>query len=143
MPEKPGARGIVPKAMGTIASLVQERSPSARVIASALSDDDLAAKRRRMQFLETVIGVIAAMLTSLSYIPQVRKVRAGQSTEDLSSRTLIALTAGLLLWVVYGSIKADWIIIAANITGTCLTAYVLHHKLQERQGTSKASARRG
>ena len=83
------------------------------------------------------------MLTSLSYIPQVRKVRAGQSTEDLSSRTLIALTAGLLLWVVYGSIKADWIIIAANITGTCLTAYVLYHKLQERQGTSKASARRG
>jgi MtN3 and saliva related transmembrane protein len=143
MPEKPGARRIVPKVTGTAALLVQERSPPARVVAGALSADDFAAERRRMQFLETVIGVIAAMLTSLSYIPQVKKVRAGQSTEDLSSRTLIALTAGLLLWVVYGSIKADWIIIAANIAGTCLTAYVLYHKLQERQETGKASARRG
>ena len=96
-----------------------------------------------MQFPETVIGVIAAMLTSLSYIPQVKKVRAGQPTEDLSSRTLIALTSGLLLWVVYGFLKADWIIIAANITGTCLTGYVLHHTLQERQGTVKASMRGG
>ena len=34
-----------------------------------------------MQFFETAIGVIAAMLTSLSYVPQVRKVRAGQSTK--------------------------------------------------------------
>jgi len=30
-----------------------------------------------MQIFETAIGVIAAMLTSLSYVPQVRKVRAG------------------------------------------------------------------
>jgi MtN3 and saliva related transmembrane protein len=85
-----------------------------------------------MQFLETVIGVIAAMLTSLSYIPQVKKVRAGQPTKDLSSRTLIALTSGLVLWVVYGAAKADWIIIAANLVGTSLTGFVLYHKLRER-----------
>ncbi|WP_235983865.1 PQ-loop domain-containing transporter [Bradyrhizobium australiense] len=43
------------------------------------------------------------LLSSLSYIPQVREVRTGQSTEDLSRRTLIALTAGLALWVLYGA----------------------------------------
>ena len=91
-----------------------------------------------MQFLETIIGVVAAMLTSLSYIPQVKKVRAGQPTDDLSLRTLIALTCGLVLWVIYGIVKADWIIIAANITGTCLTGYVLYHKLHERHGAAKA-----
>jgi MtN3 and saliva related transmembrane protein len=92
---------------------------------------------------ETVIGVIAAMLTSLSYIPQVKKVHAGQPTEDLSSRMLIALTSGLVLWVVYGVIKADWIIVAANIAGASLTGYVLCHKLQERQGPGRASMKRG
>jgi MtN3 and saliva related transmembrane protein len=96
-----------------------------------------------MQFLETAIGVVAAMLTSLSYIPQVKKVRAGQSTEDLSLRTLIALTCGLVLWIVYGAIKADWIIIAANITGTSLTGYVLYHKLQERHATARTATERG
>lgn len=68
------------------------------------------------------------MLTSPLYISQVKKV-ACQPTEDLSSRTLIALTSGLLLWVVYGAVKADWIIIAANLTGTSLTGFVLYHKL--------------
>ncbi|MCA6117229.1 hypothetical protein J6524_20475 [Bradyrhizobium sp. WSM 1738] len=96
-----------------------------------------------MQLLETVIGVTAAMLTSLSYIPQVRKVRTGQPTEDLSSRTLIALTSGLVLWIVYGVIKPDWIIVAANVVGASLTGYVLYHKLQERQGTAKSSMKRG
>ena len=96
-----------------------------------------------MPFLETAIGVIAAMLTSLSYIPQVKKLRAGQSTEDLSLRTLIALTCGLVLWVVYGLIKGDWIIIAANIAGASLTGYVLYHKLQERRGTAKPATERG
>jgi MtN3 and saliva related transmembrane protein len=96
-----------------------------------------------MQVFETVIGVIAAMLTSLSYIPQVRKVRAGQSTADLSSRMLFALTSGLALWVVYGAVKADWIIVAANVVGTSLTGYVLYHKLHERQRPGGASMKHG
>jgi MtN3 and saliva related transmembrane protein len=96
-----------------------------------------------MPFLETAVGVIAAMLTSLSYIPQVKKVRAGHSTEDLSRRTLIALTCGLVLWVLYGAIKGDWIIIVANVMGTSLTGYVLYHKLQEPQGAAKTATARG
>jgi MtN3 and saliva related transmembrane protein len=75
--------------------------------------------------IETVIGATAALLSSLSYIPQVRKVWAGQPTDVLSLRTLIALTAGLSLWVVYGGFKSDWIIAAANLTGACLTGFVL------------------
>jgi len=38
---------------------------------------------------------------------------------------MIALTAGLLLWVVYGAFRADWIIVAANLVGTGLTGFVL------------------
>ena len=85
-----------------------------------------------MQFLETVVGATAALLSSLSYIPQVKKVWSGQPTDDLSSRTLIALTSGLVLWVVYGAIKADWIIAVANHVGASLTGFVLYHKLRER-----------
>ena len=43
------------------------------------------------------IGVCAAVLTSLSYIPQVRKAWPRGSTADLSLKMLIALTIGLAL----------------------------------------------
>ena len=56
---------------------------------------------------------------------------------------MIALTCGLVLWVAYGAVKADWIIIAANITGTGLTGYVLYHKLQARHGAAKTATERG
>jgi MtN3 and saliva related transmembrane protein len=69
------------------------------------------------------------MLTSPLYISQVKKVRACQPTEGLSSRTLIALTSGLLLWVVYGVAEVDWIIIAANLAETSLTGFALYDKL--------------
>jgi hypothetical protein len=54
------------------------------------------------------IGVIAALLASLSYLPQVRKAWPRGSTGDLSLGMLSALTLGLGLWVVYGAIEGDW-----------------------------------
>jgi MtN3 and saliva related transmembrane protein len=90
-----------------------------------------------MPLLETIIGVTAALLSSLSYIPLVKKVRAGQPTNDLSLHTLIALTAGLLLSVVYGAFRTDWIIVAANLVGTGLTGFVLYRKLRERRRSGR------
>ena len=51
--------------------------------------------------LITSLGLLAAVLTSLSSIPQVRKARP---------RTLIILAAGLGLWI----LKGDWVIVIAN-----------------------------
>jgi MtN3 and saliva related transmembrane protein len=45
--------------------------------------------------LITTIGLLAAALTSLSYIPQVTKALPSGSTDDLSSKTLAVLVAGL------------------------------------------------
>ena len=47
--------------------------------------------------LITIIGLLAAALTSLSSIPQVKKALPAGSTEDLSSKTLAVLAAGLAL----------------------------------------------
>jgi len=45
--------------------------------------------------------------------------------------------------VLYGAVKADWIIIAANVVGTSLTGYVLYHKLHERRRPGRASMKHG
>jgi MtN3 and saliva related transmembrane protein len=77
------------------------------------------------------IGAVAAMLTSLSYIPQVRKAWPRGSTDDLSLKMLVALTTGLLLWIAYGLLKGDWVIVAANGVAVTLSGSVLAFKLRD------------
>jgi MtN3 and saliva related transmembrane protein len=82
------------------------------------------------------IGICAAILTSLSYIPQVRKAWPRGSTGDLSLHMLVVLTTGLLLWIAYGLLKGDWVIVAANGVGAILSGSVLTFKIRDlRSGT--------
>jgi MtN3 and saliva related transmembrane protein len=84
-----------------------------------------------MQSIIPWIGIFAAALTSLSYVPQVQKAWPRGSTSDLSLKMLLALTAGLALWIVYGFIKGDWVIVAANGIGAALSASVLTFKIRD------------
>jgi MtN3 and saliva related transmembrane protein len=77
------------------------------------------------------IGVVAAMLTSLSYIPQVRKAWPRGSTANLSLTMLVVLTTGLSLWIGYGILKGDWVIVAANSVGGALSASILAFKVRD------------
>jgi len=77
------------------------------------------------------IGVCAAALTSLSYVPQVRKAWPRGSTKDLSLHMLVVLTTGLSLWIGYGLLKGDWVIVAANSVGAALSASVLTFKIRD------------
>jgi MtN3 and saliva related transmembrane protein len=78
-----------------------------------------------------IVGALAALLTSLSYIPQVRKAWPRGSTRDLSLKMLTALTSGLLLWVLYGALRGDWTIIIANLVGASLSGTVLACKVRD------------
>jgi MtN3 and saliva related transmembrane protein len=77
------------------------------------------------------VGGIAAFMASLSYIPQVRKAWPRGSTGDLSLGMLTALTIGLSLWIVYGILRGDWVIVCANATGALLAAIVLGCKVRD------------
>ena len=79
----------------------------------------------------TVMGTTAAMLTSLSYIPQVQKAWPSGATESLSWKTLSALTLGLAIWVAYGIARGDWVIASANLVGGSLSATVLSFKVRD------------
>jgi len=81
--------------------------------------------------LVSALGFVAATLTSLSYIPQVRKALPRGATGDLSLKMLVALFVGLLLWVVYGVSAADAVIVMANGVGAALVAVVLACKVRD------------
>lgn len=81
--------------------------------------------------LITIVGLLAAALTSLSYIPQVKKAWPAGSTDDLSSKTLAVLATGLALWIGYGILKIDYVIIVANAIGFVLVATLIWFKIRD------------
>ncbi len=84
--------------------------------------------------LETFIGGFAAFCTTVSYIPQVKKAWATHETGDISLKMLLILSAGLSLWIVYGFLKGDWVIIAANGVSLAMLANLVWFKMHEKSG---------
>ena len=85
----------------------------------------------------SIIGTIAAVLTTAASLPQAIKIIRTRSVKDISALTYGLLFAGLVLWTIYGFTKRDWPIIACNgisaiIAGTIL-ALKLTLKKQEDQ----------
>jgi MtN3 and saliva related transmembrane protein len=63
---------------------------------------------------ETIIGVAASFFTAVSLVPQLLKIIKEKKAKDVSLGMMVVLFAGVSLWVYYGILKEDWIIIIAN-----------------------------
>ena len=81
-----------------------------------------------------LVGVLAATLTMLSFVPQVIKAFKTKSVSDLSLVMLIQLSLGVTLWIFYGAYLKDAIIIIANaVTLICLSILLfLYYKFGRR-----------
>jgi MtN3 and saliva related transmembrane protein len=80
----------------------------------------------------TLVGLLAAFCTTVSYYPQLKKCWATGSAGDLSLTMFLTLSAGVGLWVVYGFMKRDVVIITANALSFALLMGILYFKLRER-----------
>jgi MtN3 and saliva related transmembrane protein len=85
----------------------------------------------------TALGLVAAALTTLSFLPQVIKTWRAQSAEDLSIGTFSMLCTGVLCWLIYGLLIEDLPIIVSNVVTFVLVAAVLAqaviYKWRDRQ----------
>ena len=79
--------------------------------------------------LAETIGLAAAVCTTVAYFPQLKKSWQTRRTDDLSLAMLLVLSSGVALWVVYGAVKADWVIIAANSVALSCLAVLTYFKL--------------
>jgi MtN3 and saliva related transmembrane protein len=71
--------------------------------------------------ISTVIGVGASFFTSVALLPQLIKIIKEKDSEGVSPAMLLVLFTGLCLWIVYGVLKSDPIIIAANSVSLIIT----------------------
>lgn len=77
-----------------------------------------------------LIGMIAGVLTTLAYVPQVLKVWRSRSARDISLGMFLLMNTGIALWLVYGLLIASPGLIGANLVSLGLTVSVLVAKLK-------------
>ncbi len=78
----------------------------------------------------TIIGYAAALFTTGAYLPQVTRVWRTRSTHDLSFKMLLVLAIGLVLWLLFGILKGEWPIVAANGVTLGLCGIIIFFKLR-------------
>ncbi len=76
-----------------------------------------------------VIGGIAAVLTTIAFLPQVIKSWRTRSTRDISLGMFTVLNTGIVLWLIYGLMLESRPLIFANAVTLCLTGTILALKL--------------
>ena len=76
-----------------------------------------------------ILGLVAAGLTTVAFIPQVHKTWKTKSAKDLSLGMYLIFTSGVILWLIYGILKDDIPIIAANVVTLSLTLVLLYFKI--------------
>lgn len=77
-----------------------------------------------------IIGTIAGILVLLSFIPQIMKAYKTKKMFDVSAHLMIMIASGMFLWIIYGFIRSDPVIIGTNATGVALNITLLVMKLR-------------
>lgn len=78
----------------------------------------------------TLLALVAGALTSTGYLPQIMKGLRTKKLADVSLLMPAVLGSGMFLWFLYGLAREDLAIIAANVAGTTLTAFLIVLKLR-------------
>jgi MtN3 and saliva related transmembrane protein len=77
-----------------------------------------------------VLGFLAAILTTISFLPQVIKIYKSKETKSISFAMYVVLSLGILMWLVYGIHLKSMPMIIANTITLILTIYILFMKIK-------------
>jgi MtN3 and saliva related transmembrane protein len=77
-----------------------------------------------------IIGTVAGILVLSSFIPQLMKAYKTKKMFDVSAHLMILIASGMFLWVLYGYIRSDPVIIGTNATGFALNICLLIMKFR-------------
>ncbi|MBU4299099.1 SemiSWEET transporter [Patescibacteria group bacterium] len=78
----------------------------------------------------TIIGLVAATCTTISFAPQAIKIIKTKHTKDLSLAMYLILTMGIFLWLVYGILIKNLPIIIANTITLLFSSTILILKIK-------------
>jgi MtN3 and saliva related transmembrane protein len=76
----------------------------------------------------TLIGILSAVLTTFSWIPQAIKTIRTRRADDFSWSYLAMFFTGVIGWVIYGVARRDPVIVGANVVAAILLLPILFIK---------------
>ena len=80
--------------------------------------------------LNESIGILAAILTTSAFIPQVYKIYKEKKAQGVSLTMYLIMFVGVLLWLIYGVLIGSIAIIIANSVTAILQLFVIIFKLK-------------
>ena len=81
-----------------------------------------------MNWIE-IAGHIGAMLSGITFAPQVWKAYKTRSVTDLSTTMILIVITSTLVWLVYGISLVLWPVIIANLMVFLMSAMLMFFKL--------------
>lgn len=81
-----------------------------------------------------LIGSLAALLTTVAFVPQVVRIVRTRDTRAISLWMYLLFCAGVSFWVAYGVLLESRPILYANVVTLALGLVVLWRKLREPPG---------
>jgi MtN3 and saliva related transmembrane protein len=89
----------------------------------------------------TTLGLIAGTCTTLSFLPQVIRTLRTRHAGDLSAAWLLIFGLGTTMWLIYGVLRSDVAVAAANAVTFALVLTLVVAKFAGRPTGPTASQR--
>jgi MtN3 and saliva related transmembrane protein len=78
----------------------------------------------------TIPGLVAAICTTLSFLPQALKIIMTKETGSISLLMYVFLECGLFLWLIYGFLIESFPLMLANGVALVLSTLILILKIR-------------
>ena len=79
--------------------------------------------------ITTLIGTVAAIASTSSFVPQAVKIIRTRDTKSISAWMYAITVAGFALWTSYGVLNGAWPLIASNGICLILSGFIFAMKL--------------
>jgi MtN3 and saliva related transmembrane protein len=80
--------------------------------------------------ITNLIGVTGATLTTVCWVPQAVRIMRNRDTRAISIVGSTTFTVGIIFWLIYGVVLADWPLIASNTVTLVLMLIIVAFKIR-------------
>ena len=98
-----------------------------------------AAREIRRMDAATLVGALATLCSTTSFVPQAWKVIRTRDTASISRRMYVITVIGFSLWLTYGLLLWQWPLMITNGVCLLLSAFILLMKVLPRHQKEKVA----